>query len=78
MPKAQQTRVLLLSYVIVDEFHCLSNGAKIHVLTLQPTGGGGVGPDHQIIDHNSITALSTTSKLGEFLFLSIKHILAEF
>ena len=42
-------------------------------------GGGGLfGPDHQIIDHNSKTALSSTSKLGDFLFLSIRHILAEF
>ena len=41
-------------------------------------GGGGVGPDHQIIDHNSKTALSSTSKLGDCLFLSIRHILAEF
>ena len=31
MPKAQQTKGLL-SYVIVDGFHCLSNGAKIHAL----------------------------------------------
>ena len=29
-------------------------------------GGGGLfGPDHQIIDHNSKTALSSTSKLGD-------------
>ena len=42
-------------------------------------GGGGLfGPDHQIIDHNSKTALSSTSKLGDFLFLSIRHTLAEF
>ena len=41
-------------------------------------GGGGVGPDHQIIDRNSKTALFSTSKLGNFLFLSIRHILAEF
>ena len=37
-----------------------------------------MGPDNQIIDHNSKTALSSTSKLGDFLFLSIRHILAEF
>ena len=44
------------------------------------SGGGGelFGPDHQIIDRNSKTALSSTSKLGNFLFLSIRHILAEF
>ena len=42
-------------------------------------GGGGLfGPDHQVIDRNSKTALSITSKLGNFLFLSIRHILAEF
>ena len=41
-------------------------------------GGGEFGPDHQIIDHNSKTALSSTSKLGDFLFLSITYILAEF
>ena len=41
-------------------------------------GGGFFGPDHQIIDHNSKTALSSTSKLGDFLFLSIRHTLAEF
>ena len=37
-------------------------------------GGGGVRvrgpfcPDHQIIDYNSKTALSSTSKLGDFSF----------
>ena len=41
-------------------------------------GGRLFGPDHQIIDHNSKTALSGISKLGDFLFLSITHILAEF
>ena len=41
-------------------------------------GGGGLfGQDHQIIDHSSETALSSTSKLGDFLFLAIRHILAE-
>ena len=36
-------------------------------------GGGGLfGMDHQIIDHNSKTALSSTSKLGDFLFLSTR------
>ena len=34
--------------------------------------------NYQIIDHNSQTALSSTSKLGDLLFLSIRHILAEF
>ena len=34
--------------------------------------------DHQIIDRNSKTALSSTSKLGNLLFLSIRHILVEF
>ena len=29
--KAQQTRVWLLSIVIVDEFHCLNNGVKTQV-----------------------------------------------
>ena len=29
-------------------------------------GEGLFGPDHQIIDHNSKTALSNTSKLGDF------------
>ena len=32
------------------------------------THGGLFGLDHQIIDHNSKTALSITSKLGDFLF----------
>ena len=42
-------------------------------------GGGGLfGPDHQIIDHNSKTALSNTSKLDDFSFLSIRHVLAGF
>ena len=40
-------------------------------------GGGGVGLDHQIIDHNSKTALYSTSKLGDFDFLSIRQIFAE-
>ena len=52
------------------------------MLTIEPTeergGGGGLfGPDHQIIDRNFKTALSSTFKLGNFLFLSIGHILAE-
>ena len=44
------------------------------------TYGGGilVSPDHQIIDHNYKTALSSTSKLGDLYFLPIRHILAEF
>ena len=29
-------------------------------------GGGAFWPDHQIIDHNSKPALSSTSKLGDF------------
>ena len=32
-------------------------------------GGGGVGPDHQIVDHNSKMALSSTFKLGDFFNL---------
>ena len=36
------------------------------------------GPDYQIINHNAKTALSSTSKLGDFLFLSIRHTLAKF
>ena len=50
----------------------------IRVLNPITYGGGLFGPDHQIIDHNSKTALSSTSKLGDFLFLSIRHTLAEF
>ena len=39
-------------------------------------GGGGLfGLDHEIIDHNSTTALSSTTKLGDFLFSTIRHIL---
>ena len=30
--KLNRQKVWLLSYVIVDGFHCLSNGAEIHVL----------------------------------------------
>ena len=44
-------------------------------------GGGGeglFGPDHQIIDHKSETALFSISKLGDFLYLSIRKILAAF
>ena len=41
-------------------------------------GGGDFGPNLQIIDYNSKTAQSTTSNLGDFLFLSIRHNLAEF
>ena len=40
--------------------------------------GGLFGPDHQIIDHNSKTALSSTSKLGDFFVLSITHIFQNF
>ena len=42
-------------------------------------GGRGLfGPDHQIIDRNSKTTLSSTSKLGAFLLLSTRYILTEF
>ena len=41
-------------------------------------GGWLFGPDHHIIDYNSKTALSSTSKLGAFLFLSTRHILQNF
>ena len=40
--------------------------------------GGPFCPDHQIIDHNSKIALSSTSKLGDFLFSSVRQILVEF
>ena len=51
----------------------------MHVKLNPITHGGGLfGLDHQIVDHNSKTALSSTSKLGDFLVLSIRHILAEF
>ena len=53
--------------------------SSFNPITYGGGGGGGLfGPDHQIIDHNSKTALSSTSKPGDFLFLSIRHILAEF
>ena len=42
------------------------------------TQGGLFGPDHQIIDDNAKTALSSTSKLSDLLFLSVGHIVAEF
>ena len=39
------------------------------ILIVNPiTYGGGVGPEHKIIDHNSKTALSIASKLVDFLF----------
>ena len=31
-------------------------------------GGGAFGPDHQIIEQNPKTALSSTSELGDFYF----------
>ena len=41
--------------------------ASTNPITYNLPGGGGLfGPDHQIIDHNSKTALSSTSKLGDF------------
>ena len=58
------------------EVKCLRN--SFNPITYGGGGGGLFGPDHQIIDHNSKTALSSTSKLGDFLFLSIRHTLAEF
>ena len=47
------------------------SGSKLKTLKkyLNPItyGGGGLfGKDYQIIDHNSKTALSSTSKLGDF------------
>ena len=50
----------------------------LNPITYRGGGGGAFGPDHQIIDHNSKPALSIRSKLGDVLFLSIRHILAEF
>ena len=50
---------------------------RVNPITYGGGGGGLFGPDHQIIDRNSKTALSSTSKLGNFLFSSIRHILAE-
>ena len=59
--------------------HCLWLLTQSYTAVFNPiTYGGLFGPDHQIIDHNSKTALSSTSKLGDFLFLSIRHTLAEF
>ena len=40
--------------------------------------GGLFGPDHQIIGHNSKIAQPSTSKLGDFYILSIRHNLTEF
>ena len=53
---------------------------SVNPITYGWGGGGGrlFRQDHQIIDHNSKMALSSTSKLGNFSFLSIRHILAEF
>ena len=42
--------------------------SSILLLTLNLRGRGGVGPDHQIINHNSKTALSSTSRFGDFCF----------
>ena len=49
------------------------------VILLNPithAGGGLFSMDHQIIDHNSKTAQSSTFKLGDFQCLFIRHILA--
>ena len=64
-----------------DIFSAVINTIKTRNNCFNPItyGGGGLfGPDHQIIDRNSKMALSSTSKLRNFLFLSIRHILAEF
>ena len=59
--------LLLWDFVIVYSFNPTTYG-----------GWGLFGPDNQIIDRNSETNLSRTSKLGDILFLSMRHILAEF
>ena len=41
-------------------------------------GRGPVGPDHQSIDHNSKTALSSTSKLLSSVFIHFTHVLENF
>ena len=59
---------------------CCTGRKKPSTFTFSPiTGGGGglLGPDHQIIEHNYETALSSTSKLAAFLFLYINHIFSE-
>ena len=43
--------------------------AQATVLNPMTYGGRLFGQDHQIIDHNSKTALSSTSKLGDFYYL---------
>ena len=50
----------------------------LNPMTYARGGGGLSGPDLQIDDSNSKTAQPSTSKLGDFYFLSIRHILAEF
>ena len=52
---------------------CLRQGLNLDINPITYEGGL-FGTDHQIIDQNSRTALSSTSKLGDFLFLSIRHI----
>ena len=56
----------LLKIVKVDFFSCV----QLNPITLGGGGGGGrgffFGTDHHIIDHNSETALSITSKLSDF------------
>ena len=42
-----------------------------NTITYRVGGGGGLGPDYQTIDQNSKTALSSTSKHGDFSAKSI-------
>ena len=71
------TSDMMLSHL----FNTLTLRNQIVVIFINPIyvqEGGLFGSDHQIIDHNTKTALSSTSKLGDLLLLSIRHILAEF
>ena len=52
---------------VLDRGHG-SNTSHLNPITYRR---GLFGPDHQIIDHSSKAAPSSTSKLGEVLFLSI-------
>ena len=60
---------MLVNQVVLkttDDDQSSNVGQSFRIDPVTYRGGGLFGPDHQIIDHNSKTALSSTSRIGDF------------
>ena len=71
---------MLESATFLAKFQCLSKN-KTKSLFFNPIGGGGGGlrgPDDQTHICQSETTYSMMPKLGDFQFLSLRHVLTKF